>query len=123
MTTTELPAPTPKPLDPPPAPEPEIFEVTAYTAGPESTGKRRGDPNYGLTADGSHVADGIVACPKSYPFGTKFYVVELDRTFTCRDRGGAIKAGHLDIYVESLQTADDFGRQWLHVIVKPVHVD
>jgi hypothetical protein len=35
------------------------FKITAYTAGPESTGKRPGDPEYGITASGEKVEEWI----------------------------------------------------------------
>ncbi len=46
-----------------PEPEPEKqyigeFEITYYTAGPESTGKYPGHPEYGITASGSMVEEG-----------------------------------------------------------------
>lgn len=97
----------------------QTFSVTAYTSGYESTQKKRGHPLYGITASGERVREGItVACPKSLEFGTKVYVKELDHTYICQDRGGAIKEGHLDIYFDDLKKAKEFGRQKLHVKIK-----
>lgn len=91
--------------------------VTAYTAGYESTQKKKGDKGYGLTASGAYVKEGrTIACPKSMSFGT---VVELDGygKRVCEDRGGAITNGHLDLYMDSLQKAQSFGRKTMKVKV------
>ncbi|MFC7393916.1 3D domain-containing protein [Scopulibacillus cellulosilyticus] len=102
-----------------PAGKSETFTVTAYTSGNESTGKNPGDSGYGVTASGSHVQQGTtVACPKSIPFGTKIYIPSLHHTYTCQDRGGAIKEGRLDIYMNNLKDAQDFGKKQLKVIIE-----
>ncbi|WP_050900625.1 3D domain-containing protein [Paenibacillus elgii] len=95
------------------------YSVTAFTSGYESTQKKKGHPLYGITASGKRVKEGVTAaCPKSLEFGTKIYVKELDHTYICQDRGGAIKEGHLDIYFDDLKKAKEFGRQKLHVKIK-----
>lgn len=94
------------------------FTVTAYTSGPESTGKEPGDPAYGITASGEEVEEGrTIACPSSLPFGTKIHIPELDETYVCEDRGSAITNGHLDIYKEDLDDALEFGVQELQAKV------
>lgn len=91
------------------------FEVTAYTAGVESTGKNTSHPAYGLTASGSKVKDGrTIACPPKYPFGTKMKIADVGYR-VCEDRGGAIKSGHLDLYMSNLSDAIEFGRKTLLV--------
>ena len=50
------------------------MEVTAYTAGPESTGKHPGHPLYGVTASGERVRQGAIAASRSLPFGTRVYI-------------------------------------------------
>lgn len=93
------------------------MNVSAYTAGIESTGKTPDHPDYGKTASGTYVKEGrTVACPKSMPFGT---VVEIEGfgKRICEDRGGAITNGKLDIYMESLDEALKFGRIDLEVKV------
>lgn len=93
------------------------MNVSAYTAGIESTGKTPDHPDYGKTASGTYVKEGrTVACPKSMPFGT---VVEIEGfgKRICEDRGGAITNGKLDIYMESLDEALKFGRRDLEVKV------
>jgi 3D (Asp-Asp-Asp) domain-containing protein len=98
-----------------PAPEWQTFEITAYTAGPESTGKRPGDDGYGITASGESVSEGITsACPPSLSFGTRLEIEGLSER-VCTDRGGAITEGRLDLYMTELQDALTFGRQWLNV--------
>lgn len=94
----------------------KMYEVTAYTAGIESTGKRPSDPEYGVTASGKKVKENhTIACPKSLDFGTKIYIPHFDNIFTCEDRGGAIKEGKLDVYMSKLSDALEFGRQKLKV--------
>lgn len=91
------------------------FEVTAYTAGYESTGKRPGDPYYGITASGEPVKAGItVACPPSMPFGTVLEIEGVGER-VCQDRGGAITEGRLDVYFDELSDALEFGRRTLNV--------
>lgn len=94
----------------------DTYSVTAYTAGKESTGKSYGDKDYGITASGEKVKDNhTLACPKSIEFGTKIYIPYFDNTFVCEDRGGAIVSGKLDVYMDSLQDAKDFGRRQLKI--------
>jgi 3D (Asp-Asp-Asp) domain-containing protein len=96
----------------------KIFEITAFTSGVESTGKRPSHPLYGVTASGNKVKEHYTAaCPKSMPFGTKLYIPYFDNVFTCEDRGGLITEGHIDIYMKKLKDAQDFGRQQLEVQV------
>lgn len=91
------------------------FEVTFYTAGYESTQKKKGDKGYGITASGTYVKEGrTVACPKSMEFGTKLYIDGFGYR-VCEDRGGAIKTGKLDVYVDDLNKARKLGRQMLGV--------
>ena len=92
------------------------FTVTAYTAGYESTGKEKGDPGYGITASGNYVEENqTMACPESMDFGTEIHIPKLGETFICEDRGSAITSGHLDIYIEDLDDALEFGVQDLEV--------
>ena len=59
------------------------FEVTAYTAGYESTKKKYGDIGYGITASGEVVTEmTTIACPDSLSFGTRVYIQELENVFT-----------------------------------------
>jgi 3D (Asp-Asp-Asp) domain-containing protein len=97
------------------APEWITFEVTAYTAGPESTGKQPGDDGYGITASGEHVRENYtLACPPSLPFGQRLEIEGVGER-VCTDRGGSIKEGRLDVYIPKLKDALAFGRQRLKV--------
>ncbi|MCY9592378.1 hypothetical protein PC41400_14855 [Paenibacillus chitinolyticus] len=92
------------------------FEVTAYTNNRESTGKSPGDKYYGVTASGQTTKEGVtIACPKSMPFGTQIYIPYFNNTYTCTDRGGAIKEGRLDVFMSSESKAVKFGRRKLEV--------
>jgi 3D (Asp-Asp-Asp) domain-containing protein len=96
----------------------ETYEITAYTAGRESTGKSPGDPSYGITASGEKVEENFTAaCPKSMDFGTRLYIPYFKNTYVCTDRGGAITEGKIDIYMRHLDDALDFGRRDLEVRV------
>lgn len=98
----------------------QIFEITAYTAGKESTGKTESHALYGITASGEPALERItIACPKSMPFGTKVYIPAFETVFTCMDRGSAITEGKLDIYMEDIVHAQMFGRQKLQAMVLP----
>lgn len=91
------------------------FEVTAYTAGAESTGKTSSDPAYGITASGEKVREGYtLACPPSLPFGTKVAIEGVGER-VCTDRGSDITEGRLDVYMTDLEDAISFGRQTLEV--------
>lgn len=100
-----------------------IFEVTAYTLREEECGKSPDDPYYGITASGKKVkAWHTVAAPKEIPFGTKIYIPYFkDKPnkgiFVIEDRGGAIKGNRLDVYMESLSEALEFGRRKLEVYI------
>jgi 3D (Asp-Asp-Asp) domain-containing protein len=98
----------------------ETYEVTAYTANYESTGKTPSHPLYGVTASGAYVEEGVtIAAPPSIPFGTRIYIPYFDEVYTVQDRGGDITEGHLDIYYEDLDGALEFGRRDLPVIILP----
>ncbi|MFS0841216.1 3D domain-containing protein [Paenibacillus sp. 1P03SA] len=91
----------------------EVYNVTAYSLGDSST------PTHGVTASGERVQEGrTIACPRELPFGTEIYIPYLDNTYVCTDRGGAITAGHLDVYFERLSDTRKFGRRWLEVEVR-----
>lgn len=98
----------------------QTFEVTAYTAGLESTGKTENDAMFGITASGENAVERItLACPPSMAFGTKVYIPAFENVFTCQDRGSAIIEGKLDIFMEQLDQAKMFGRQKLEVLILP----
>ncbi len=101
-------------------PQFELFEVTAYTAGYESTGKNPDDKWYGITASGEPVIEGrTLACPESMPFGTPVFIPMFENVFYCVDRGSAITEGRLDIYMEDVDRALQFGRRKIEVFILP----
>lgn len=94
------------------------FEVTAYTAGPESTGKHPGHPAYGITASGAVVQQNLTAaCGPEHEFGTRIYIPHFNNTFECQDRGGLITEGKLDVYMERVEDARQFGRRNLEALI------
>jgi 3D (Asp-Asp-Asp) domain-containing protein len=98
-----------------------IFKITAYTAGPESTGKRPDDVGYGITATGTTVKEHhtIAADWRVLPPGTRVMIEGLDDVYTVEDCGGAVKGNQIDIYIPALKDALDWGVQYRKVIVLP----
>jgi len=90
---------------------------TAYTAGPESTGKKPGSPGYGITASGMRVQPGVVSVdPRVIPLGTRLYVEGYGYSIAA-DTGGAIKGNKIDVYFEKLSDAYRWGRRTVNVYV------
>lgn len=90
-----------------------LMEVTAYTASLEECGKTDG-----ITTSGKPVKEWhTLAAGPSIPFGTKIYIPEFMKTFVVEDRGGAITDRHLDVYMERLEDAREFGRKDIYVFV------
>jgi len=85
-------------------------DLTAYTAGPESTGKSPGHPAYGVTASGKYVKDHhtIAVDTRIIPMGTKVYIEGLG-VRVAEDTGGAIKGNRIDVYMSDLAAAIQFG--------------
>ena len=80
--------------------------ITAYTSLPELT-----DSTPFITASGATTRDGIIACPRKYPFGTLF-VVE-GKLYDCQDRMNIRYEGrekeHFDIWFPSYGGAINYG--------------
>lgn len=93
-------------------PEPPRFyaTVTAYSSSPDETW---GDPF--ITASGRRVFDGLVACPRAIPFGTKVRID--DRTYQCYDRLHQKYDDRFDIWMSTKHAALAFGKRQLHVEV------
>jgi 3D (Asp-Asp-Asp) domain-containing protein len=94
----------------PQIPKPLTAEVTAYSSSPDETW---GDPF--ITASGREVYDGLVACPRKYPFGTRFKIGS--RIYTCWDRMHKRFDYRFDIWKPSKEEALQFGRKVLTVEV------
>lgn len=83
-----------------------IINASAYTAAADECGK-----SDGITASGVKVQEKrTLACPPQYPFGAKIKIEGMG-TYTCEDRGGAIKGNKFDIYMQTKTDAFAFGRQ------------
>jgi 3D (Asp-Asp-Asp) domain-containing protein len=87
--------------------------MTAYTSRPEET-----DSTPFITADGSHVRDGIVAA-NFLPFGTKVRIPELfgDKIFEVHDRMNKRYPYKMDFWMEDYGEAIRFGVRYAHVEV------
>lgn len=83
-----------------------IVNASAYTAAADECGK-----SDGITASGLKVMEKrTLACPPQFPLGTKIKIKNMG-TYTCEDRGGAIKGNHVDIYMHTKKEAFAFGRR------------
>jgi 3D (Asp-Asp-Asp) domain-containing protein len=93
----------------PPAERPARFkaEVTAYSSSSDETS---GDPF--ITASGREVYDGLAACPRKFPFGTRVRIGS--RIYTCWDRTHPRFDHRFDIWKPSKEEALRFGK---HVLV------
>lgn len=94
--------------------EPEYvgeFEITYYTAGPESTGKTPEHPAYGITRSGTTVEEGrtIAADWSVLEPGTKVYIEGVGERIV-EDTGGLIVDKCIDVYVEDVDLARQLGR-------------
>ncbi|WP_017811439.1 G5 and 3D domain-containing protein [Paenibacillus shenyangensis] len=87
-------------------------ELTAYTAGVESTGKQPGDSGYGVTASGAMVKEGqtVSVDPTVIPMGWWMYIEGVGYR-KAEDTGSAIKGSKIDIYMDKLDAARSFGRK------------
>ena len=78
--------------------------VTAYNS-----------PQSRVTASGMHTREGIVACPRQYPFGTRF---KIDgKVYECQDRTSIKYGDRFDIWKPSRMAARTFGRRKLDIIL------
>jgi 3D (Asp-Asp-Asp) domain-containing protein len=79
--------------------------MTAYTSRPEET-----DDSPFITADGSHVADGIIAA-NFLPFGTKVRIPALfgDKVFEVHDRMNQRYSYKVDVWMAGYHEAIQFG--------------
>lgn len=86
--------------------------ATGYTAGPESTGKSEGHPEYGITYSGLEVKrdlySTIAADLDVFPLGTIIYIPDYGYGVVA-DKGGAIKGNKLDLF---FHTVEDVYAQW-----------
>lgn len=93
------------------------MKSTAYTAGPESTGKKPGDKGYGITASGMKAQRGVVAVDtKIIPFGTKLYIEGYGYA-VAGDTGSAIKGNKVDVFMNTVSEARNWGVRNVNVYV------
>ena len=87
------------------------FEITYYTAGPESTGKTPEHPAYGITRCGTTVKEGqtIAADWSVLPEGTRVYIDGIGERVV-EDTGNLIVDKSIDVYVEKLEDIPSIGR-------------
>ncbi|QAY68261.1 3D domain-containing protein [Paenibacillus protaetiae] len=95
--------------------------ATGYTAGVESTGKRPGHPQYGITYSGVKVrrdqVSTIAADPKLFPIGTVLYIPGYGYGVVA-DTGSAIKGSKIDLYFETTrQVYEQWGKRTVNVKV------
>ncbi|MFC4775637.1 3D domain-containing protein [Paenibacillus sp. GCM10023252] len=95
--------------------------ATGYTAGIESTGKRPGHPQYGITYSGVKVRRGgvstIAADPKLFPIGTLLYIPGYGYGVVA-DTGSAIKGKKIDLYFDTIeQVYEQWGKRTVQVQV------
>lgn len=93
------------------------MKSTAYTAGPESTGKSPGELGYGITASGMKAQKGVVAVDtKVIPFGTQLYIEGYGYAIA-GDTGSAIKGNKVDVFFDSYSDAIQYGVRNVNVYV------
>lgn len=83
---------------------PVIATVTAYSS-----------PRSSRTASGTRVSEGIVACPRKYPFGTRFRID--GKVYRCQDRASRRYGNRFDIWKPNRFAARAFGKRKLAVVV------
>lgn len=93
------------------------MHATAYTNDYASTGKRPGDPYYGITASGRVAKRGVVAVdPRVIPLGTELYIEGYGYA-VAGDTGGAIKGNKIDLFMDTTAECMNFGRRNITVYV------
>lgn len=90
----------------------ENVTLTAYHAGFSSTGKTEDHPYYGKTYSGTTVEEGrtVAVDPKVIPMGWWVYIEGIGLR-KAEDIGSAIKGKIIDVYMDSEDDANRFGRK------------
>lgn len=97
--------------------------LTAYDSGQESTGKTEDHPQYGVTYTGTKVKEGRTASvdPDVIPLGWWIYI-EGYGFRRAEDTGSGVKGNWVDIYFDSHEIAENFGKKKAAVyIIGPEH--
>jgi uncharacterized protein YabE (DUF348 family)/3D (Asp-Asp-Asp) domain-containing protein len=91
--------------------------ATGYDPGPASTGKRPGDPGYGITASGMRAGYGVVAVdPRVIPFYTRLYIPGYGYAIAA-DTGSDIVGNRIDLGFTTYSEAISWGRRPVQVYV------
>ena len=86
-----------------------MMVVTAYSSTVDQC-----DSTPFITADGSRVSEGGIACPRYIPFDT---LVKIDdKIYTCNDRMNTRYAHRFDIWFADREQATQFGKQVKEII-------
>ncbi len=99
------------------------MRATSYTASFADTGKRPGEPGFGITATGARVKRGIIAVdPRVIPLGTRVYIEVPGKAAdygyaVAADTGGAIKGNKIDVYLESGSQVSAWGVKRVKVYI------
>jgi len=86
-------------------------EVTSYSSDPAET-----DDTPEITASGTRVHDGTLACPKQYAFGTKVEIA--GKEYVCEDRMSRKYPDRWDVWSPSKEAATEWGVKTLSVTIK-----
>jgi len=85
------------------------MQAFAYEAGPRSTGKRYGDPAFGVTHSGLPARVGVVAVDRNViPFFTKLYIVGYGFAIAA-DTGTGINGNTIDLFFDTVAECLRFG--------------
>lgn len=95
--------------------------ATGYTAGIESTGKRPGDPTYGITYSGVKVKrdlySTVAADLRIFPIGTILFIPGYGYGVVA-DKGSAIKGNKIDLFYETVADVyEKWGKKTVDVYV------
>lgn len=99
------------------------MRATAYTSSYEDTGKKPGDPGFGICYTGLKAREGIIAVdPSVIPLYTKVYVEVIgdapDYGFAIAgDIGSAVKGNTIDVYLDSKEAVRKWGVKKVRVYI------
>lgn len=88
------------------------FKITAYCPCKSCSGPWGNSTATGVKAKSNHT---IAVDPKVVPYGTKILVGDI--VYTAEDCGGAVKGNIIDIYFETHEEVNEFGRKWTDVYI------
>jgi 3D (Asp-Asp-Asp) domain-containing protein len=89
--------------------------ATAYTSGPESTGKKPGTKGYGITYSGLRALKGAVAVdPNVIPLGSVLEIPGYGYGIAI-DTGSAIKGNKIDVYFDKKNEAIKWGNKEIEI--------